>query len=233
MTVPRRNGPGWALGVGATLGTVSLALDELSGPVGEVLRYVGGAAFAWGVAALMVAYVTPGRRAAQLRATVLLVTATVVYYGLVVVIGHRWRGATLADGSSAVWVSLASVGRAVLLWLVGAVLAGAVLGWLGEGIRSGSRHARAVSAGLAAGLLASQAVALAVRMGGLPTPDRLGWSLLISVGVTVLLAIAVPATMLGRANRAPSWWVYLITSVATTGLAAATWTQLEAFRSTI
>ena len=165
---------------------------------------------------LLVAYVTPGRRAAQLRAMVLLVTATVVYYGLVVVIGHRWRGATLADGSSALWVSLASVGRAVLLWLVGAILAGAVLGWLGEGIRSGSRHARAVSAGLAAGLLASQAVALAVRVRGLPTPDRLGWSLLISVCVTVLLVIAVPATMLGRANRAPSWWVYLITAVATT-----------------
>jgi hypothetical protein len=157
-----------AVGAGSALGAVSLALDELSGAVGEVLRGVGGGAFAWGAAALVVAYLAHGRRAAQVRATVLLVTATLVYYGLVVAVGHRWRGAALADGSSALWVSLASVGRAVLLWLGGAVVAGAVLGWLGARIGSVSRYSSAAAAGLAAGLLGGQAAALAVRLGGWP-----------------------------------------------------------------
>jgi hypothetical protein len=232
-TVPSRIGLGWVVGAGSALGAVGLALDELSGPAGEVIRGVVGGSFVWGCAALLAGYLTSGRRAAQLRATVLLVTATLVYYGLIVAIGHRWQGATLADGSAAVWVSLASVGRAVLLWLVGAIVAGTLLGWLGERIRSASRYPGAVAAGLATGLLGGQAAALAVRVSGWPVLGQPGWSLLTSACITLLLAIAAPATMLGRANRATSWLAYLTTAVGATGLAAASWTQIEALRSVI
>ncbi|HEX6870233.1 MAG TPA: hypothetical protein VF163_03960 [Micromonosporaceae bacterium] len=232
-TASRRTGLGWTLGTGAALGAVSLALDELDSPAGEVLRGLFGGGFAWGVAALFAGYLTRGRRLAQVRATVLLVTAILVYYGLIVAVGHRWRGAMVVDGSSAVWVSLASVGRAVLLWLAGAVVAGILMGWLGERIRSGSRYTGALAAGLAAGLLSGQAVALSARVLSWPELDRTGWSLLTSAALTVLLAIAGPAAMLGRANRRPSWLAYLATAAGMSVVAALAWTAVEAVRTSI
>jgi hypothetical protein len=231
MTGPVPGGLGWVAGSGSVLGAVALAVDELSGAVGGVIRGVAGAAFAWGAAALLAGYMARGRRAAQVRAIVVLVTATLVYYGLIVAIGHRWRGATLADGSSAVWVSLASVGRAVLLWLGIALVAGGVLGWLGDRIRSGSRYSSTIAAGVATGLLAGQPIALAVMLSGWPAWDQVGWSLLGSAGVAVLLAIAVPATMLYRAPSKARWPMYLAAALITASLAAGAWLQIEALRS--
>jgi uncharacterized membrane protein YeaQ/YmgE (transglycosylase-associated protein family) len=223
---------GWVIWAGIVLGATSLGLDELSGPVGDVIRFVGGTAFAWGLAALLAAYLSPNHRAARQWATVLLGTAILVYYGLIVAIGHRWRGATLADGSPAVWVSLASVGRAVLLWLVGAILAGVVLGWLGARIHSASRPTGAIAAGLATGLLGAQAAVLLVQaIGRTPLSPR-AVSQLAAAGITVLLAFVVPATMLGR-DRNPSWLTYVLTAVCATGLCAVAWSQLEAVRSAL
>lgn len=155
------------------------------------------------------------------------------YYGLIVAIGHRWRDATLADGSSAIWVSLASVGRAVALWLVGAFLAGSILGALGHEFRSTSRYSGAVAAGLAAGLIGAQAAALMVTVSGWSLLDQLGWSLFIAAGITMSLSALTPAVMLRRANRSTSWPAYWITAVLAICLTAAAWSRLDVLRSLI
>lgn len=66
----------------------------------------------------------------------LLVLATLVYYLLVLLVSRRWSGGTLEDGRSADLMGLRSVALMTAVWLAGSLVAGPLLGLLGQAVRS-------------------------------------------------------------------------------------------------
>ncbi|MGK5682863.1 hypothetical protein [Actinoplanes sp. URMC 104] len=107
--------------------------------------------------------------AAVARATGLLVSATLVYYLLVLVGTRRWlAGGVVADG-------LRDVAFATALWVAGSLVAGTVLGLLGHVVREAPAPRGAAALGAACGLLAGD-----------------GWQDLIEAPPSLLLALGDP-----------------------------------------
>jgi hypothetical protein len=91
------------------------------------------------------------RRSAVTGATVLLVSATLVYYLLILVVSRRWSGGTLQDGSSADRYGLRSLAVITTAWLLVSVVAGPVLGLLGQMTKTMPVPGAALAAGVAPG----------------------------------------------------------------------------------
>jgi hypothetical protein len=216
------------VGAGSVLGATSLALDELSGPVGELLPAVGGAALArvqprcWSPTSARIAGPLPTRDG---------------------VAGNRHHRLLRTDSRDRPPLTRGEFGGGplgrVAVARFGRSCRTAVAGCLGHGR---GRHglarqpnpivvvARRCGRGGAArrpGRGAGGESVLFARDG------RHGMEWLGTATITLLLAIALPAAMVRHVNRSTPWLAYVLVAIAAIGMAAAAWSQLEAVRSVI
>ena len=155
--VVRRPGHRTAVAVAAVvLGLLAFAADAIDGFAGRVAIAVVSSGLAWGSAALLAGWTATSRRGAVTRATLLLISATLVYYLLILVVSRRWSGGSLADGSSADGYALRSLAVTTTAWLLISVFAGFVIGLLGRLTRTAPVPGAALAAGAACGLLSGQ-----------------------------------------------------------------------------
>lgn len=228
---PRSNPRSLVLFAGFTLGACAFVGDYLPGAAGALALALTSTGFAWGMAALLAGYAARRRPAALASGPGLLVAATVTYYLLIVVVGQRWRSGVLADGSSAEAAGLASVGRAVVLWLAVSVAGGLALGYLGSVIRLGTPRWASAAAGTALGLLSGQGLAFLSAFRAWDHLDAFYVSHLLSAGVTVLLAVGGVAALFTHRENVKSWPVFVLASVAACALGLLSWNLIEAIRS--
>lgn len=207
------------------LGLLAFAADAVDGVAGRVLVAVVSSGLAWGSAALLAGRAAPDRRKAVTGATVLLVSATLVYYLLVLVVSRRWSGGTLADGSSADWYGLRSVAVMTAAWLLVSAIAGPSLGLLGRMTRAACRPGAALAAGAACGLLSGQGwqeIATSPVTGGGPCT---------AIGAAGLVEVVVPLAVLAWLATAQRLWrawpLLLGAMVATATLSALLWHLLR------
>ncbi|GGM49268.1 hypothetical protein GCM10011608_37790 [Micromonospora sonchi] len=244
-TVPRTGGAGryrevaWrpALLVGGGLGLFAFVGDELPGVAGMVVLTLTSSGFAWGGAALLAGYAaarrTVYRTAAPISATVVLLVATTVYYGLILAHGRRWHLGELEDGGSSALAGLASVGRAAAFWFAASVAAGIALGHLGAVVRRGTRVQASTAAGVALGLLAGQGLEflLGVRVWGALDAFFLGH--ILSAAVSVLLAAAGLTVLFAHRRTAKSWPVFVAASLAACVVGVLLWQQVGSITTVI
>jgi hypothetical protein len=237
VTVVMRRPAGRAVMIllaGAALGLLAFAADAIDGVAGQVMVVFVSSGLAWGSAALLAGWTAAGRRGAVTDATVLLVTATLGYYLLILVVSRRWSGGVLADGSSADGYALRSLAITTTAWLLVSVLAGPVLGLLGQMTRTAQAPLAALAAGVACGLLSGQGwqeVTMAAPWDfrvtvGLDAAFVRGLGAVDLVQVIVPLAMLVWQATVQRLWRA--WPVLLIAVVATATLSALCWQLIRA-----
>ncbi|WP_146605733.1 hypothetical protein [Micromonospora craterilacus] len=212
------------------MGLFAFVGDEVPGVVGEVILTLTSTGFAWGAAALLAGYASAHRRAALVNATAVLVLATVVYYGLILADGRRWRFGALEDGSSSAALGLASVGRATAFWLVASVAAGVSLGLLGSHIRHGTRIPASIAAGAALGLLAGEGLQFLMIFRAWDALDGFYLGRVVSAGVSVILATLGATAGLGHRRAEKSWPIFLATAVAAGAAGVLLWSQIAAIR---
>ncbi|WP_203786705.1 hypothetical protein [Paractinoplanes rishiriensis] len=138
------------------LGVLAFLADTVDGMAGHLMVAVFSSGLAWGLAALLTGRAATGRRSAVTGATVLLVSATLVYYLLILVVSRRWSGGTLQDGTSGDMYGLRSLAIMTTAWLVVSMVAGPVLGLLGQLSKTRPAPGAALAAGVACGLLSSE-----------------------------------------------------------------------------
>ncbi|TCB96489.1 hypothetical protein E0H26_15195 [Micromonospora zingiberis] len=218
---------------GAGLGLFAFVGDELPGIAGVVMLTLTSTGFAWGGAALLAGYLATRRAVAPINATAVLVVATVVYYGLILAHGRRWRLGTLEDGSSSAWTGLASVGRATVFWLAASVVAGITLGYLGAVVRRGTRIRASVAAGAAFGLLAGQGLEFLMIFRAWHALDAFFLGRVLSAGASILLAAIGLTVLLTRRRAAKSWPIFVATSALASLAGALLWHYLTSFTTTL
>ncbi|MEV2240417.1 DUF6518 family protein [Micromonospora sp. NPDC049891] len=216
------------------LGLLAFLADSVAGVVGQVLIALTSSGFAWGLAAFLIGrWAATGRRAVA-GATALLVTATLLYYLLVLTVSRRWSGGTLEDGSSADLLGLRSVAVMTALWLIGSIVAGPVLGKLGHVVRTGEASTSALALGAVCGLLSGEgwyAVMLAPPWQVLTVADPGHADFVRGVVIGQLITIALPIVVLAWLATVHRLWrnvpVLLATAVSSGALSAALWYLLQ------
>jgi hypothetical protein len=216
------------------LGVLAFMADAVDGVAGQIVVAVVSSGLAWGLAALLAGRTATGRRRAVTGATVLLVSATLVYYLLILVVSRRWSGGTLQDGSSADRYGLRSLAVMTTAWLLVSVVAGSVLGLLGQMTRTSPVPGAALAAGVACGLLSSQ--------GWQEITTAPPWHLLAAAGgpdagffrgvaaaelVEVLLPFAVLAWLATVRRLWRAWPILLMAMILTATLGALFWHLLR------
>ncbi|WP_433532602.1 hypothetical protein ACQPYA_11545 [Micromonospora sp. CA-263727] len=166
--------------------------------------------------------------------------ATLLYYLLVLMVGRRWSGGTLDDGTSADLLGLRSVAIMTALWLTGSLVAGPVLGLLGHIVRVGRASTSALAAGALCGLLAGegwQALVLAPPWQLLTVTDPHHAEFFRGVVVGQLVKIVLPIVVLAwlaTAHRLWRSWPMLFTAAISSGaLSAALWHALYAAANSV
>ncbi|MGW4945041.1 hypothetical protein ACWEOZ_26015 [Actinoplanes sp. NPDC004185] len=216
------------------LGVFAFAADGIDGLAGRVAIAVVSSGLAWGSAALLAGRSATSRRGAVTSATVLLVSATLVYYLLIVVVSRRWSGGWLADGSSADGYALRSLAITTAAWLLISVLAGAVLGLLGQLTRTAPVPRAALATGAAYGLLSGQGWQEVTT-----TPSWLPWTaggpdaaFSFGIGPAEMIQVIVPLVVLvwlATVQRLwHAWPILFITMIVTGTLSALCWHLLRA-----
>jgi hypothetical protein len=237
---PRRTYAAVVATAAVALGLLAFAADSVDGVVGQVMIALTSSGFAWGLAAFLAGRSAAGARRAAAGATGLLVLATLLYYLLVLVVGRRWSGATLEDGTSADMHGLRSVAVMTAVWLIGSLVAGPMLGLLGHVVRVGEVSRAALAAGITCGLLSGEgwhAMVAAPLWQLLPVPDPdladFVRGVIVSELVKIVLPIAVLA-WLATAHRLWRVWPTLLTAAVSSGvLSALLWYVLIAAANSI
>ncbi|MEU8076610.1 hypothetical protein AB0B31_14285 [Catellatospora citrea] len=218
--------------LGVPLGTLAFLGDELPEAAGRIVLTLTSNGFAWGTAALVAGYLVRRARRAPVVATALLLVATTVYYGLILVVSRRWSGATLDDGSSADVHGLLSIARAAGFWLLLSVGAGLMFGSLGHFIRNGPRHLSSAASGLAFGMLAAEGLYQLSHDYYWPVTNDFVRAIVVSNAVTVMLSLVVTVALSASRRARGSWWTYLGSAVVAGGLGAVLWSLVDAVRGT-
>jgi hypothetical protein len=214
---------------GAVLGLLAFAVDAVDGTAEQVMIAVVSSGLAWGSAALLAGHAAPDRRSAVTGATVLLASATLVYYFLILVISRRWSGGTLADGSSAHWSGLRSLAVMTTAWLLVSMVAGPLLGLLGQMTRTARLAGAALAAGAACGLLSGEGwlqVVLAPpwRLWMVDGPDgAFAREALATEMVQVLVPLAVLAWLASTRRLWRAWYLMFVAMAITATLSALLW----------
>ncbi|WP_238006716.1 DUF6518 family protein [Dactylosporangium sp. AC04546] len=216
----------WVL-AGAALGLLAFLADALDDVPRAVATAVTSSGLAWGLAAFLAGRSTAGRRAAVVRATGTLVSATLVYYLLVVFVSRRWSGGTLEDGSSADMHGLRSVALMTAVWLAGSLVAGPLLGLLGHAVRTGSPRWAAGAAGVACGLLSAEGWA-GVAPWRLPLDEPFYQAVAAATAVRIVLPFAVLGWLATRHRLWTAWPVLAGAAVAAGAGGAVLWRVLLA-----
>ncbi|MEU4156447.1 hypothetical protein [Actinoplanes sp. NPDC026670] len=218
---------------GAVLGLLAFVGDAVDGAAGQVMIAVVSSGLAWGAAALLAGHAAPDGRSAVRGATVLLASATLVYYAMILVISRRWSGGTLADGSSADWYGLRSLAVMTTAWLLVSVVAGPSLGLMGQMARTARLPRAALAAGVACGLLSGEgwlhvAIAPPWRLWEVDGPDAaFARGALATELVQVMVPLAVLA-WLASARRLWRAWHLMVAALAITAtLSALLWHLLR------
>ena len=205
-----------------TLGLLAFTADAIDGfVVRQVVTALVSSGLAWGLAALLAGRAAPDRRGAATGATALLVSATLVYYLLILVASRRWNGGSL--------YGLRSLAVMTAAWLLVSVVAGPSLGLLGQMTRTAPVPVAALAAGVACGMLSGQGWQEIVM-----TPPGLPWAIrgpdavfAHGIGTAQLIEIIVPfAVLVWLATRRRLWhaWpVLLVAMVVTATLSALLW----------
>lgn len=218
--------------VAVVLGVLAFAADGVDGVAGPVMIAVVSSGVAWGSAALLAGRAAPDRRSAMTGATVLLVSATLVYYLLILAVSRRWSGGTLVDGSSADWYGLRSLAVMTTAWLLVSVVAGPSLGLLGHMTRTARLPSAALAAGAGCGLLSGQG------WQEIPPPPWLLWEIdgpdagivrgfVAAELVEVIVPLAVLAWLAGARRLWRAWHLMLLALVVTATLSALLWDLLR------
>jgi len=207
------------------LGLLAFAADGVDGVAGRVVTVLVSSGLAWGLAALLAGRAAGDRRGAMTGATVLLVSATLVYYLLILLVSRRWSGGSPADGSSGDGYGLRSLAVMTTAWLAISMIAGPSLGLLGQVTRAAPVPAAALAAGAACGLLSGQgwqeiAIAPLWRRGviGGAGPAQL---------VEVLLPVAVLVWLAAGRRLWRAWPVLFLAMAVTATLSALCWQLLR------
>lgn len=218
---------------GTALGTLAFISDELPYVAREFSAYLVGGGFTWGLGAMIVGYCLHQRRRAMASAVALLLVATLTYYGLILFVSRRWSGGTLDDGSSADSQGLASLGRALVFWLLVSLAAGILMGLLGWFARHGTARARSVAAGVAFGLLAGQGIyflAITTPFWDPAVHERMYARLaavFFAACLIILLSFASTLTMTLLRRNGRSLPLYALSAIATAGPCVLLWTLVE------
>jgi hypothetical protein len=216
---------------GAVLGLLAFAADAVDGSAGLVMVALVSSGLAWGSAALLAGHTAPDRRSAVTGATVLLVSATLVYYFLILVVSRRWSGGYLVDGSSADRYGLRSLAVMTMAWLLVSVVAGPSLGLLGQMTRTARLTSAALAAGAAYGLLSGQGwqeigaapwALLVAAVDGDVEPGFLAAKL-----IQVVLPLVVPVWLVHVQRLWRAWPTLLIAMISTAALSALLWDLLR------
>jgi hypothetical protein len=216
----------------ATLGLLAFAADAIDGITGQVMTALVSSGLAWGLAALLAGRTATDRRGAVAGATALLVSATLVYYLLILLVSRRWSGGYLVDGSSADWYGLRSLAVMTTAWLLVSMVAGPVLGLLGQMTRTARVPSAALAAGAACGLMSGQgwqqvAMAPPWRLWVMGNPDAaLVCGILAAELVAVILPLAVLAWLATHRRLWHAWPILLIAMVVTATPSALFWRLL-------
>ncbi|MEU4625445.1 hypothetical protein AB0G04_36425 [Actinoplanes sp. NPDC023801] len=216
---------------GAVLGLLAFAADAVDGSARPVMVALVSSGLAWGSAALLAGRTAPDRRSAVTGATALLVSATLVYYFLILVASRRWSGGYLVNGSSSDRYGLRSLAVMTMAWLLVSMVAGPSLALLGQMTRTARRQSAALAAGAAYGLLSGQGwqevgaappcALLVAAINGEVEPGFLTAKL-----IQVILPLAIPV-WLGHVQRLwRAWPTLLIAMILTAALSALLWELL-------
>lgn len=211
------------------LGLLAFAADAVDGITGQVMIALVSSGLAWGSAALFTGRTATDRRGAVTGATVLLVSATLVYYLLILVVSRRWSGGALANGSSGDGYGLRSLAVMTTAWLLVSMLAGPALGLLGQMTRTARVPIAALAAGAACGLLSGQGwqeivAAPPWHLWGIGGPDVVFVRGICPAElVEVILPIAVLAWLATVQRLWRAWPILLIAMVVTATLSALFW----------
>jgi hypothetical protein len=217
------------IGVAAVaLGLLAFASDAIDGfAVRQVVTVLVSSGLAWGLAALLAGWTAPDRRGAVAGATALLVSATLVYYLLILVVSRRWSGGLPMDGSTADWYGLRSLAVMTAAWLLASMVAGPALGLLARTTRTARLPSAALAAGAACGLLSGQGwQEITTTPPGAPDVafvDRIGAAQL----VEIILPLAVLAWWATRRRLWTAWHILSIAAVVTATLSALCWHLLQ------
>ena len=216
------------------LGLLAFAADDIDGfAVRQVVTALVSSGLAWGLAALLAGRTAPDRRAAVTGATALLVSATLVYYLLILTVSRRWSGGSLMDGSSADRYGLRSLAVMTTAWLLVSMVAGPSLGLLGQMTRTAPVPSAALAAGAACGLLSGQgwqeiATTPTGRLWAIGGPNT---ALVRGIGAAELVEVILPlAVLVWLATRRRLWhaWPILFgATVVTATLSALCWHLLR------
>ncbi|MEU4242385.1 hypothetical protein [Actinoplanes sp. NPDC026619] len=212
------------------LGALAFLADGVDGVAGRIVVVVVSSGLAWGLAAMLTGWTAAGRRSAMTGATLLLVSATLVYYLLILVVSRRWSGGSLQDGSSADWYGLRSLAVMTTAWLLISVIAGPVFGLLGRLTRTMPVPAAALAAGVACGLLSGEGWQEITATPPWPV-EAAGGGFLRGVGAAqlaeVLLPFAVLAWLAAVRRLWRAWPILLGAMILTATLGALFWHLLR------
>ncbi|MFC5006767.1 hypothetical protein ACFPIJ_54275 [Dactylosporangium cerinum] len=217
-----------AASVGVVLGGLAYAADFCQGTLAVVMLLVSSSMFAWGAAGLAFGFAARDRRSAIGAAVTVLTVATLVYYGIILVDGHRWRDAVTDGDAFPGASSLVSVLTAAAFWTAASIAGGTVLGLFGQAIHRARPTVAALVAGCSFALLAGQGAVAAVHVYTLGA----GWAWLVEGVAEVLLAAALTAALLGRAPGPHRWWTFAGAAVALLAASYAVSGQLDTIRTT-
>lgn len=151
-------------------------------------------------------------------------------------VSRRWSGGTLADGSSADLLALRSVAIMTALWLTGSVVAGPILGKLGDIVRTGRASTSALAVGAVCGLLSGEgwhSVMVAPPWQVLAVADPGYTEFARGVVIGQLITIVLPIVVLAWLATVHRLWrknmpVLLAAAVSSSAMSAALWHLLYA-----
>lgn len=207
---------------GACLGLAAFGMDFASAPIAIFVVPIVSSGSGWGTAALIAALSAHGRRSAVLRAILLLTTATLTYYAMILVVGQRWYH---PEGGGDSLGGLASVSASLVFWLLGSLCGGLVLGFLADLIRRGSFRGTPVAAAVTFALLGGEGGyaffhTAFIWVGPIDSFIR---DRLLSALVQVTLAAAVAALALRSRQSAVSWGTFVAALAVSSAASIAVW----------
>ncbi|MGX6606442.1 hypothetical protein ACWKSP_30590 [Micromonosporaceae bacterium Da 78-11] len=229
----RRGGATASVTAAVVLGVLAFAADSVPGVGGQIMIALTSSGFAWGLAAVLAGRAAGTTRRAAGHATALLVLATLVYYGLVLLVSRRWSGGSLQDGTSADLQGLRSVAVMTTVWLVGSAIAGPVLGLLGRIVTTGGISTSAAAVGAICGLLSGQGWQTAFLAPPWIMPPSFDlhlsgfWPMSAGNLAQIVLPIAVLIWLATAHRLGRAWPVLLATAAAGTALCAALWAAFD------
>jgi len=145
--------------LGAGLGLAAYIPDMLEESAAPYATPFFSSGFAWGFIALLAGYMTRRQKISITVGGATLAIAVITYYCLILFVSQRWyiNPSDTEDGlaSSA---GLLSVGRSIGFWVVGAIIGGGIMGWLGCATRHAPAWQGSVLLGVTLGLLTGEGV---------------------------------------------------------------------------